>query len=150
MPPSMHPSMSGLSYNKILTNENWRVPRPVNNVPRARRANEHDIAQLTAKTAPMNLILNESAQKLQLQSFFWTNGRSDEITNERMDGDNSIVSIFPSEREGYKNLREWCRCSSSTMCHINFIRVSDMDLETELSNLTVHQTNIKEMHNFVT
>ena len=36
------------------------------------------------------------------------------------------------------------------MCHINFIRVSDMDSETKLSNLTVHQTNIKKMHNFVT
>ena len=47
-----------------ITSRSLGVTRPVKKVPRTRRANEHDVAHLQAKTAPMNLSCSESAQWL--------------------------------------------------------------------------------------
>ena len=51
-------------FNENKQADHWRVPRPANKVLGARRANKHDVAHLQAKTVPMNLIWNESAQWL--------------------------------------------------------------------------------------
>ena len=65
-------------------------------------ANDHDVVHLQAKTVPITLICNESAQWLlsysvhDFQPVKWTNGQTD--------GDNSIVTFFLQKRKGHKSI----------------------------------------------
>ena len=44
--------------------DHWRVPCPMNKIPRARWAKEHNLVHLQAKTVPMNSFLGELSQWL--------------------------------------------------------------------------------------
>ena len=86
----------------------WRIPRPVNKVLKAWRANEHHVTHLQAKTVPMNSIWSESVQWLWSYSVCKVlSGQTDGWTHKWNNRRGQFqVLLFPLERaedEKYKN-----------------------------------------------